>query len=147
MYGRKSRIGAHGSDGDELWHAKAPRLVQELRPHHKIVVEELRRTRLVRADAADNGRQMNHDRRPRVRVQPNDVVQLSQVALGTWRRRDRGAAQSAQPFHDPPTKKACAAGHEYSLIAPESHARLPSSCLHILSSFFRTSRLQPAALD
>ena len=60
-----------------------PRAIEQLHAHDEVVVEELGRALAIGADAADDRRQMDDDRRPDGLVQPLDVAR---AAAGRTRR-------------------------------------------------------------
>ncbi len=83
--------------------------MNELRPHHQVVVEELRRVLTVRANAADLGRQMNDDVGPRRIVEPANGGSVGQVELTASRDRDIARALRLHAVDHIGTQKTSAA--------------------------------------
>ena len=95
--------------------------MKKLDAHHQVVVEELAGPLAIDADAADDGGEMNDERRLAVPIEPDDVGVLAQVVVGAGRRGDARAAQSVEPLDEMAAEKAGATGDQYALIGPEAH--------------------------
>ena len=85
---RELRIRADGADGDELGHAGLPRLVEQMRAHHQVVVEELARPLAIGADPADDRGEMNDERRLRVAIDAHHLRLVAQIVFAVRRRED-----------------------------------------------------------
>jgi len=79
--GRKLRVSANGTDGNELFHAALPGLVHQLHAHHQVVIEELGGLGHVGADAAHVRRQMDEDIRRGVFQHARDIIRFHQVVV------------------------------------------------------------------
>ena len=74
------RIGADGADPDELLQPIVePALLDELRRHDQVLEEEAARVRLVRADAAHDRSEVDHDGKPMPRKQFRNRNAIRQV--------------------------------------------------------------------
>ena len=119
-HGRELRIRAHGPDLDELRDTGQTRPLHELDAHHGVLVEEPAGIVAVRADAADNGRQVDHQVRPRVGQRATHAVAGAQI-VGDGPRHDHVARpRSLQAAHDGPTQEPGATGHHDPAAAPET---------------------------
>jgi hypothetical protein len=79
--GRELRVRAHGADDHELADARTPRLVDEVDAHHGVREEEASRVHPVRADAADDGRRMDHAGGLRVLQGRAHALRIGQVVV------------------------------------------------------------------
>src|SRR5207302_6741760 len=118
---RELRIRADRADGDKLRHARLPRLVKQVRAHHQVVVEELAGPLAIGADAADNSREMDDERRLGVMVDANHLRLIAQVVVAVRRREDRRAVLLLQLADDMAAEKTGAPGDQNALCAPETH--------------------------
>ena len=94
---------------------RQPRLLHRQRAHHHVLVEEAAGRLAVRADAADDGRQMDDDVRPDVAEQPRDVGLARQVVLRLARDDHVAAAAAFERGDDVAAEKSAAAGDEHAL--------------------------------
>ena len=118
---RELRIRADRADGDKLRHARLPRLVKQVRAHHQVVVEELRRILLVGPDAADARGEVDEHGRPLIAVERLDGGHLHQIVFRRSRRENAGASALAQLVNDIAAEKAVAPGDDHSLLDPLEH--------------------------
>src|SRR3990170_2959805 len=95
--------------------------MQQKRPHHQVLVEDLRRPLLVRRDPTDQSGEMEQDVRPRILVQENDIVLARQVVLRAA-DDERVAPFFAQRLHHVGADEAGAAGDGYPLARPVRHS-------------------------
>src|ERR1043166_3663443 len=120
---RELRIRADGADGDELRHAGLPRLVEQMRAHHQVVVEELARPLAIGADAADHRGEVNDERRLRVAIDAHHLRLIAQIVFAARWREDRRALFVAKFTDDVAGEESVAAGDEHPLCVPETHTR------------------------
>src|SRR5579863_6160926 len=73
------RIGTTRSGTDEFLGAAFPRVMQNKRPHHQILIKELRRPFLIWQISANKSRQMKHDLGRMLVKQPSSLSFLAQI--------------------------------------------------------------------
>ena len=118
-HGRELGIRADRPDGDELFHAVHPALLQQLRAHHEVLVKELARMLLVGADAADDCGQVDDDVRPRVAIRAPHRLGIHQVVRSTARNEDLAGVHGAQSLHDEGADESRATGDHHASGRPE----------------------------
>jgi hypothetical protein len=112
-HGRELRVRAHRAEQDELGHPVQPRLLDHVRAHHQVRVPVAAGIRAVRADAADLGREMDHQLRPCVGEQPLRVLPVRQVVVRAA-GDDRVEPLRAEPFDQMCPQEPGTAGDERS---------------------------------
>src|SRR5208283_4747675 len=109
------RIGADGADGDDFFDIVQARLLNHLDAHHQVVIEEFSRIRAIRADAAHNRGQMNHDLGTRVAKYAGRLGRIAQVILAGAENPEIPAPQLLKLYDYIAAEKAGAAGNQNSL--------------------------------
>ena len=115
----------------------APRLLDQLEAHDRVVVEEAARMHPVRADAADDGRGVDDAVGPRVGEAARDRAGLAQVDVLRARGEQRRGALAFQARDEMAPEEAAAAGDEDAASGPEAHggpARGPAAASRAASA-------------
>jgi hypothetical protein len=117
----RSELGvrAHGADGDELGDAVQACLLDELRAHHQVVVEEPAGVLAVGPDAAHDRREVDDDVGPRRLEHAHDVRLSAKIVLAAARHEGRRAAAFHEGMDHTCPKEAGTARHDHALARPE----------------------------
>ena len=116
-HGRELRVRTDRADADKLLHSAQARALHCQRAHHDVLVEEAARRLTVRADASDNGRQMDDDLRREVVEHATDVGFDGQIVVGSARGQDVAIPAAVERRGHMPAEEAVAAGDEHSPAA------------------------------
>ena len=92
-----------------------------MRAHHQVVVEELTGPLAVGADAADDGGEMDDERRPGVAVDADHLRLIAQVVFAVRRREDGRAVLLLELADHVAAEETSASGNQDALCAPETH--------------------------
>jgi hypothetical protein len=97
---RELRVGADRADHHDLADAGAPPLLDELRAHHQVLVEEAPRVLAIGADAADDRREVEDQRRAELGVEAGDRGVVDEVVVGAAEREELGRTERAQALDE-----------------------------------------------
>ena len=121
--GRVFGIAADGANADEFVDAGAPRVFQQQRAHHDVVIKEETGMDAIDADAADIRRQVNdHGRLWIVGEEALHGIRFAQVIIAAAWHDDLAGAIGIQFGDDMPPQEAGAPGYDHGLSSPIARA-------------------------